>query len=61
MLKIMIKYFIFFCFFLTKFTLVNAEIVKSISINGNDRITDETVIIFSNTNIGDDLLISDLN
>ena len=57
----MIKYFIFFCFFLTKFTLVNAEIVKSISVNGNERITSETVIIFSKINIGDDLIINDLN
>ena len=41
--------------------LERAEIVKSISVNGNDRITDETVIIFSNVNIGDDLIINDLN
>ena len=34
---------------------------KSISIKGNERITDETIIIFSKINLGDDLLINDLN
>ena len=61
MLKLMIKYFLFFCIFFIKITFTNAEIIKSISISGNDRITDETVIIFSNVNIGDDLIINDLN
>ena len=36
----------FFIFF-AKITYVNAEIIKSISVNGNERITDKTVIIFS--------------
>jgi outer membrane protein insertion porin family len=61
MLKLMIKYFLFFFIFFIKITFTNAEIIKSISISGNDRITDETVIIFSNVNIGDDLIINDLN
>ena len=61
MLKIMGKYFLFFIFFLIKITFVNAEIVKSISVNGNDRISDKTVIIFSKVNIGDELIINDLN
>ena len=61
MLKIMVKYFLFFIIFLIKITFVNAEIVKSISVNGNDRISDKTVIIFSKVNIGDELIINDLN
>jgi len=55
------KYFLFFFIFFAKVTFVNAEIIKSIYVNGNERITDETVIIFSQTNIGDDLTINDLN
>jgi len=61
MLKIMGKFFLFFIIFLIKITFVNAEIVKSISVNGNDRISDKTVIIFSKVNIGDELIINDLN
>ncbi len=61
MLKIMIKFFLFIFIFFIKITFVNAEIVKSISVIGNERITDETVIIFSKINIGDNLIIDDLN
>ena len=57
----MIKLILFLIFFVTKITFVNAEILKSISISGNERISDETVIIFSKINIGDDLIINDLN
>jgi len=61
MLKLMSKYFLFFFIFFVKITFVNAEIIKSISVSGNERITDKTVIIFSKINIGDDLIINDLN
>jgi len=44
-----------------KIAFVKAEVVKSISVNGNDRISDETIIIFSKVNIGDDLIINELN
>ena len=57
----MCKYFLFFLIFFMKITFVNSEIIKSISVNGNDRIADETVIIFSKVNIGDELIINDLN
>ena len=57
----MSKYFLIFFIFFIKISFVNAEIVKSISVNGNDRISDKTVIIFSKINIGDDLIINDLN
>ena len=57
----MSKYFLIFFIFFIKITFVNAEIVKSISVNGNERIADKTVIVFSKINIGDDLIINDLN
>ena len=57
----MIKYLFLFFVFFTKFSFVNAEVVKSISVNGNERISDETVIVFSNVEIGDNLLINNLN
>ncbi len=61
MLKLMNKYLFFLCIFFIKITFVNAEVIKSISVSGNERITDETIIIFSKFNIGDDLSINDLN
>ena len=61
MLKLMIKYFLFFFVLFFKITFANAEIVKSISITGNERITDNTIVIFSKISIGDDLKINDLN
>ena len=57
----MVKYFLLFLIFFIKITFVNAEIIKSITVNGNDRIADETVIIFSKVNIGDELIINDFN
>ena len=61
MLKLMSKYLLIFFLCFAKITSATAEIIKSISIKGNERITDETIIIFSKINIGDDLLINDLN
>ena len=60
MLKLMIKYFIFLNFLCENF-FCKCRIVKSISVNGNDRITDETIIVFSKVDIGDNLIINDLN
>ena len=50
----MCKYILFLLFFFVKITFVNAEIIKSISVTGNDIVTDETIIVFSDVNIGDD-------
>ena len=61
MFNLMSKYLLFLLIFFIKITFVNAEVVKSISVSGNDRITDETIIIFSKVDIGDDLIINDLN
>jgi len=61
MLNFMFKFFLYLCVFFIKITFVNAEIVKSILVNGNERIAEETIIIFSKINIGDDLTINNLN
>ena len=61
MLNLMSKYLLILLIFFMKIAFVKAEVVKSISVNGNDRISDETIIIFSKVNIGDDLIINELN
>ena len=61
MLKLMIKFFLFFVAFFFKIAFTNAEIVKLISVTGNERIANNTIVIFSKINIGDDLAINDLN
>ena len=38
-----------------------SEIVKKIEINGNERVSDETIIMFSKISINDDLKFKDLN
>ncbi len=60
-------------FFLTKFLIIiisqfyliinlaNAEIVKKVTIKGNDRISDETILVFSSIKIGDDINNDELN
>ena len=57
----MFRFFIFLIVLIVKINLANAEIIKSISVNGNERISDETIIIFSKINIDDDLTLNDLN
>ena len=39
----------------------NAETINEIQIKGNDRIADETIMMFSKTNLGDDINENDLN
>ena len=55
----MIKFFLLIFIFFIKITFVNAEIVKSISIKGNERITDNTIIVFSKISIGNDIAINE--
>ncbi|MDC1128576.1 outer membrane protein assembly factor BamA, partial [Candidatus Pelagibacter sp.] len=61
MIVLMRNYIPILLFLFFKFASANAEVVKSISVNGNERITDQTVIVFSYINVGDDLKINDLN
>ena len=54
--------FILFLIYLCLSSIIsNAEIIKKIEIIGNDRIPDETIKMFSNINIGDDIKSDDLN
>jgi outer membrane protein insertion porin family len=47
--------------FFTVITPSFGEIVKKIEINGNERISKETIILFSKVNINDDLKSNDIN
>ncbi len=59
-IKFKIIYFliIFNLFFSTVFS---SEIIKKIEINGNDRISANTIIMFSNISINDELNLTDVN
>ena len=41
--------------------IVHSEIIKKIEVNGNDRLAKETIIIFSELNVDDDISSKDLN
>ncbi len=58
MIKILIKFFIIFYFL---FSSTYAEIVKKFEISGNQRISDETIIIFSEIKINEEIDKSKLN
>ena len=57
----MIKLFFINIFFLFYLSFVNAEVIKKIEIDGNDRIPDETIIMFSKVKVNDDINQNDLN
>ena len=57
----MFKFFIIKLFFLLHFSLTNAEVIKKIEIDGNNRIPDETIIMFSKVKVSDDINQSDIN
>ena len=50
---------IFYLFFFISISI--GEIVKDIKISGNERISDETILMFSDTKVGDDLKEADYN
>ena len=54
---------IYLIFFLLLFINqpVNSEIIKKIEVFGNDRLADETIILFSELNVNDDIYSEDLN
>ena len=58
MIKILIKFLIIFYFL---FSTSYAEIVKKFEISGNQRISDETIIIFSEIKINEEIDKSKLN
>ena len=53
-------YFFISIFFLYNYS-AKSEIIKSIEISGNDRLSSETIIIFSELNINDDVSINNIN
>ena len=57
-MKLFSKIFLIFIFFSQS---VLAEIIKKIEINGNQRIPNETIIMFSGVNINDNIETQDLN
>ena len=48
-------------FLLTTIQLTYAEILKNYEILGNERVSKRTIINFTNSNIGKDLSLKDLN
>ena len=54
-----ILYFLILYFFLTSYS--HAEIIKKFLILGNDRISDETILMFSNLEVGKDINQNNLN
>ena len=60
--KNFISCIIFFILFLSSIpNISNAEIIKKIEISGNDRISKETVILFSELKLNEDIDTTDLN
>ena len=57
----MFKFIIIKIFFLFYFSIVSAEVIKKIEIEGNDRIPDETIVMFSKVKINDDINQNDIN
>ena len=53
-------FFIIFFYLILQINL-KAEIIKDFIINGNDRVADETIIIFSNLKVGDEVTQQNLN
>ena len=59
--KFIILIFLSFLFVISSYRLVNADMIKKIEVKGNDRLADETIIMFSELNINDDITSEDLN
>ena len=57
----MYKKFFLIITFLFSTSILNAEIVKSVKINGNERVSDETIKIYGNIELNKDYNESDLN
>ena len=57
----MFKYFLILLFLINISIKANAEIIKKIEIDGNSKISVETMKVFANFNIGDDMSNSQLN
>ena len=60
-LKYLKKFYIFFIFFNLMIGISYSEIIKSFKITGNERISNDTIIMFSNVSVGSDINSNDLN
>ena len=56
-----IKLSFIFIFLLSISTTAQSEIINKIEISGNERISNETITMFSNVNINDDLDSNEIN
>ena len=61
MINFLKKIFLSFIVFFSLSSILLAEIVKEFQINGNKRVSDESIEMFSSVNIGDDVDKDDLN
>ena len=60
--KMIKKLFFIYIFLATLISISsNAEIINKIEISGNERITDETIVLFSGIKLNQDIDQSDLN
>ena len=61
MSKLLIKIIVIFFIILFKISNLYAEIVKEIKVNGNQRISDETIVLFSKAKINSNVTEENLN
>ena len=62
MLKRQIKIFTFFIFLLSiVLNKASSEIINAINITGNERISDETILMFSSLNLNENLNTDNIN
>ena len=59
--KIKLLHLLIFVFILIPFSMANSKIYEEIKVSGNERLSVETIIMFSGLKIGDDIDNNDLN
>ena len=55
--KIMKIFFTFSCLFLLFFSTLKAEVLKEVIISGNERVSDETILIYGNIEINQNITL----
>ena len=60
MLKFNIKFLVFISFFILSANITLAQIIKDIKVNGNQRISSSTIILFSKAQINNMLYMKDI-
>ena len=59
--KYLKPFYIFFIILNFTVTISSAEVIKSFKIEGNERISNDTIIMFTNVSVGTDINSNDLN